>query len=240
MATRYLGRHKFVTDIPALANEGTCFNLEGDRFAPGSIGQVVEILNQSAGRTRVVVSVVRGRILSRQQQSRLAEQAEREEQGVIREERERIRSDEFQVPEGLDGGKSWMDYDPRPRSGEHSQIAGDDKCLEIDEWGTPDSGAKIMIKGGEGSESKPFEPPLVPKRKLSSGDRDFSPKKGGASGGLDIVGQVVGGVSPDRSRKISQKEYAAAMGMSIEEEGKVSGGRKSLIPDYKTMLPKNE
>lgn len=244
METRYLGRHKLVMEIPALANEGDCFNLSGPRFAPGSIGQVSEVLSQTAGRTRVVVNVVRGRILSRHQKSRVVEQAEREERDAQIEQERNFQKEPVEewIPEDDSGGESWMDYDPRPRTGEDSHIAGEDPgVLGVDDWGSQEEGGmKIMIKKDAKTPPVPFNPPSVKKRRpLSSGDRDFSGRPAGPPGVSEIVAQVVGGGAPTRTKGagFTQEEYAASMGKAIETEGEfMSGGRKSRVPSFKAIV----
>ena len=249
METRYLGRHKLVMEIPALTNEGDCFNLEGPRFAKGSIGQVAEILSQTAGRTRVTVNVVRGRILSRHQTSRLEKQADREEAEAHQAQLDRIPDDDVLpdwVPEDDAGGESWMDYDPRPRSGEDSHVAEEDPggAFGVDDWATEDDGVKIMIKKNKDSEPEPFEPPPVPRRRhLSSGDRDFGSAKPTAPGVSELVAQVVGGAPPNRTKgaAFTQTEYAESMGLNIAREAVImSGGRKSRVPSYKAIVEREK
>ena len=248
MDTRYLGRHELIMEIPKLTTEGERFNLEGPRFSPGTIGQVTQILAQNAGRTRIRVSLVRGKIISRRQASRLVEQAEREEKDLLEEEMgagEAFERGEQEVaPEG--GEAWWGDFDPRARSGEDSLVAEDDferDVLGVDDWAQESDrdGVQIMIKPDNGSDPEPYKPNPPATKPLSSGDRDFTPQKAGAPGLSELVANVVGGPVPQRVKGagFSQAEYAASMGMTLNVEGgEVGGIRKSHVPNFGTRFKK--
>ena len=220
----YLGRHELILEIPRLTSEGDAFNLRGPRFSPGSIGRVTKILAQNAGRTRVRMSIIQGRILSRNQMSRVAEQAQREEQESLekRDFEDDVRKSFEEGEQDIqDDGGSWMDFDPRPRSGENSSVV-DSSQQGVDESAT-DEGPRIIIKGGESPGNGKAAP-------LSSGDRDFSRKRSNTPSISDIVDSVVGlgGADKRKCSSVTQEEVARSMGMKIDTGmGEVGAWRKS-------------
>lgn len=125
MKIQYLGRNEFITEIPALTQAGEEFCLSGNQFARGSIGQIIQVLAQSGGVTRVRVRVVKGRVMSRGQATIQANSRRhyREDDEKPDVDPSTLRNEAQLFEQGsaplqrVGGSAYWDDFDPRPRRG---------------------------------------------------------------------------------------------------------------------------
>jgi len=134
MTTKYLGSHQLVTEIGGFIQLGEEFDLEGHRFAPGTVGKVAQIYGQRAGRTECRIVITEGRILP--ENGQFSHYGGHEvghkdiNPGVVGEEdpnaapldtrsaKERFEMGHEAVQQ--QGGRDFVDRDPRPRTGRNS------------------------------------------------------------------------------------------------------------------------